>query len=127
MKLSSGQKAKGKKPVFNKSIPPITANALTKTALRVLTLNGYHVWRQNNAAVYDPKQKVFRKNSATPGISDILGYCRKTGRIVACEIKVGKDRLSVEQTRFLEGVQASGGLAVVIKTIDDLLRFTNSK
>ena len=101
----------------------ISANALTKHALKILDLSGYHVWRQNNGAVYDEKKKCFRKNSSTHGISDIIGFNRKTGQFIACEIKVGKDKLSPEQEVFLNSVKRSGGIALVAKSIDDLEQF----
>lgn len=103
-----------------KRSPVTSANDLTKHALRVLDLNGYNCWRQNNAGVWDPTKKVFRKNSATPGISDIIGFHRKTGQFLACEIKSGKDKLSPEQTLFLDRVKRAGGLAIVIRTTDDI-------
>jgi len=98
----------------------ITANALTKHALRILDLRGFHVWRQNNAAVYDPTKKIFRSNSATKGISDIIGFHRKTARFIAVEIKVGKDRISKEQELFIDSVIRSGGIGIVLKDMDGL-------
>jgi hypothetical protein len=97
-----------------------SANDLTKNALRILDLKGYHVWRQNNGGVYDPTLKVFRANSSTRGVSDILGFHRKTGQFLACEVKAGKDQLRPEQELFLENVKKAGGLALVIRTNDDI-------
>ena len=111
-------------PAKKKATPrPSTANTLTKQALRVLDLKGFYAWRQNSAGVYDVKKGVFRKNSATPGISDILGFHRKTGIIIACEIKAGNDRLSRDQEMFLDSVRRAGGIAIVVGTVDDLERF----
>lgn len=103
-----------------KALPPVSANALTKQALRILSLKGFHVWRQNNGGVYDPVKKCFRANSSTPGISDVLGFNKKTGVIIACEIKAGKDKLSKEQEAFLLMVKESGGIALVIRTTNDI-------
>jgi hypothetical protein len=101
-------------------LPATSANALTKHALRILDLKGWYVWRQNNGGVYDPVKKIFRSNSSTPGISDILGFHKKTGQFIACEIKVGKDKLSPYQERFLDQVKRAGGLAIVIRTVEDI-------
>lgn len=101
-------------------LPAPSANALTAQALRILDMKGFHVWRQNNGGVYDPVKKVFRRNSSTPGISDILGFHKTTGRILAAEIKAGKDKLRPEQEAFLAAVNAAGGIAVVIRTGDDI-------
>lgn len=104
-----------------KHIKSTSANNLTKQALRILDLKGFNCWRQNNGAVWDPVKKVFRRNSSTPGISDIIGYHRKTGQFLAVEIKSGKDRLTKEQKLFLENVEKAGGMALVIRTTDDIL------
>lgn len=101
-------------------LPRQTANNLTAQALKVLSLAGFHVWRQNNGGVYDPTKKVFRRNSSTPGISDIIGFHKKTGQFIACEIKVGKDKLSPFQERFLSDVKKAGGVSMVIKNTDEL-------
>jgi VRR-NUC domain len=107
-------------PKKNQSLPKITANALTKQALITLSMSGFHVWRQNNGGVFDPTKKVFRRNSSTPGISDILGYQKKTGKILAIEIKSGKDVLSPAQVEFLDGIEKAGGYSFVVRTPDDI-------
>ncbi|MDE3250278.1 MAG: VRR-NUC domain-containing protein [Bacteroidota bacterium] len=94
-------------------------NALTQQCIRMLHLAGVEAWRQNNGGVYDPKIKRFRKNSSTPGISDVIGFHRATGRFVACEVKVGKDKLSEEQLAFLRRVKAGNGITMVVRTVDD--------
>lgn len=99
-----------------------SANALTHEALRLLRLKGYYVWRQNNAGIYDPVKKIFRRNSATKGIPDIIGFHRKTSQFIACEIKAGTDRLSEEQKNFLNHVRIAGGIAIVIRNSDDLVK-----
>ena len=104
-----------------------TANTLTKHALKALDHIGYNVWRQNNGGIYDPSKKIFRQNSSTPGVSDILGYHKKTGVILAAEIKAGKDRLSEYQKRFLEGIEKAGGVAMVIRTMDDIENIYKTK
>lgn len=110
-----------------KPVVKIDTNALTQHAIRVLDLKGITSWRQNNGGVWDPSKKVFRKNSSTPGVSDILGYCRKTGRIVACEIKTGNDRLSSSQINFLKGINEAGGVAIVVRNVDDLTKLLQQK
>ena len=101
-------------------LPTIKTNALTQAALRILIIKGYNVWRNNNGGVYDAKFKGYRANSSTPGISDILGYHKHTGQIIACEIKAGKDKLSAAQTIFLNDVNNAGGIGVVVRCLEDL-------
>jgi len=97
--------------------PPSAANALTKAIIELLTLHGFHAWRQNNAAVYDPTRQVFRAGSSTKGISDVLCYHKRTARFGAVEVKVGADKLSKEQTAFLAGVRAAGGFACEARSV----------
>jgi VRR-NUC domain len=100
-----------------------SANVLTKHALKILDLKGFHVWRQNNGGVYDAKKNCYRANSSTPGISDIIGFNRKTGQFIACEIKAGKDKLSIEQDVFLKRVNDAGGIGMVVRSVQDLETF----
>lgn len=99
---------------------PSPTNALTKAVMQLLALAGCNVWRQNNGAVYDPTRAVFRAGSATPGISDVLGYHRATGRFVAVEIKTGSDKLSPEQSSFLAEVRRAGGFACEGRELDQI-------
>ena len=95
------------------------ANTVTAQIIRYLTYNRYNVWRQNTVGVYDQRRGVFRKNANTKkGVSDIIGF-DPNGRFVAIEIKIGKDKLSEEQTQFLAEVQAAGGLAIVAHSLED--------
>jgi hypothetical protein len=100
-----------------KAVPKVSTNALTQQAIRVLSLCGFQVWRQNNGGVYDAKIGGYRRNSSTPGISDIIGFHKKTGRFIAVEIKTGKDKLSPYQERFLNDVVKSGAIGVVLKDL----------
>lgn len=103
--------------------PPQKANDLTKSAIELLTLRGFIVWRNNNGAVYDSKIQRFRKNPQTKlGVPDIVGYEKKTGRAIYVEIKVGADKLSDEQRQFLLEAIANGCIAFECKHIDDVIR-----
>lgn len=94
----------------------ISANTLTKQALKILDMKGYEVWRNNNLAV---RGRTF---NGRRGVSDITGFHRSTGKFIACEVKAGKDRLTVDQAYFLDGVRKAGGIAIVVKNIDDLIK-----
>lgn len=99
------------------------ATRLTNKALKLFRVMGYDVWRQNNAAVYDAQRKIFRKGSVRKGISDIIGFHKKTGVILACEIKIPPDKLSDYQIEFLESVRRAGGIGIVVRTDEDLDNF----
>lgn len=101
--------ARAKKP--SSKPPPMSANALTKAIVTMLTVYGCLAWRQNNGAVYDPTRQVFRARNTKKGISDVLGLELQTARFLAVEVKVGKDKLTPQQRQFLADVRAAGGFA----------------
>ena len=98
----------------------ISANALTQQVIKVLTLRGWCVWRQNNGAVYDPVKKVFRAGHTLKGVPDVIGFHRQLGTFIGCEIKVGSDKPSFEQELFLSTLNKSGGIGLVVRSIEDL-------
>jgi hypothetical protein len=102
-------------------LPKVSANTLTKNVLRVLDLRGFYCWRQNNGAVYDEKNKCYRKNSQhLKGVPDIIGFNRKTALFVCVEIKAGSDQLSASQKEFLTIVSRANGLQFVVRTVEDI-------
>ena len=52
------------------------------------------------------------------GVSDIIGC--KDGRMFAIEIKTQAGRVTPYQQRFLDRVNAAGGLAFVARSIEDV-------
>jgi len=53
------------------------------------------------------------------GISDLLGCYQ--GRFLALEVKRPGNKPSDDQIRFIENVKASGGIAGVVYSIDDVV------
>lgn len=66
-------------------------------------------------------KKCYRKSHERKGVSDIIGFHKKTGVFIAIEVKFGKDKLSVEQRFFLELVNRSGGVGIVAKNYDEFV------
>jgi hypothetical protein len=105
-----------------------STNELTAYAVKVFRQAGYFCWRENTAGIWDAKANAFRKNPGSlTGKSDVIGFHRQTGLFLACEIKVGRDRLSPEQEAFLMEVRNAGGLAVVVRHGDDLKPYLTTK
>jgi hypothetical protein len=88
-------------------IKDLTKSTIRESAIKELTWRGYNCWRQNNIAV---RRRTF---IGRYGVSDIMGFCKKTGRIVTVEVKTTGDRLSDDQIKFLNEVKESGGLAYI--------------
>ena len=74
---------------------------------------GNEVWRNNNLAV---KGRAF---IGRKGVPDIIGYSKKYGQFVACEIKKLGDRISPDQLVFLHQLGAVGGLSMLCSQISD--------
>jgi prolyl-tRNA synthetase len=118
------QKSDVKKRTHSKTdLKPISANALTKSAIHYFSAKGFECWRNNNAAVWDKKNNCYRSNSAKKGVPDIIGYHKQTGVALWVEVKVGKDKLSTEQQQFLNDATKANCFVQVIRTIHDLENF----
>lgn len=111
------------KPFRLKRPEPKEADVLSA----VLTALKYHpavAWahRMNTGA-----GKVLRKGKVSqfmrwgfPGCPDVLGQLRD-GRLLAVETKRPSGVTTQEQESFLECVRANGGVAVVARSVDDLM------
>ena len=90
-----------------------TASELTKMMIDYLGQRGMEVWRNNNLAV---KGRAF---IAKKGVPDIIGYDKKHGQFVACEIKKLGDRISPEQFTFLTQLGLAGGASMLCSQTSD--------
>lgn len=63
--------------------------------------------------------KAWQGMMSKKGVSDIIA-CYK-GRFIAIEVKTEKGRVSDAQQQFLEAVTASGGVAILARSVDDVI------
>jgi hypothetical protein len=91
----------------------LTASDLTKMMMEFLKDSGNEVWRNNNLAVRG-RAFIGRK-----GVPDIIGYNKKYGFFVCCEVKAIGDRISSDQMVFLEEIAMAGGTAILCQQIRD--------
>ncbi len=91
----------------------LSASNLTKMMLDFLKDGGNEVWRNNNLAVRG-RAFIGRK-----GVPDIIGYSKKYGHFVCCEIKAIGDRMSADQMVFLEELSMAGGTAMLCQQVRD--------
>lgn len=59
------------------------------------------------------------------GCSDILGQM-KDNKFLAVEVKSVRGRLTEYQSQFINKVNQSGGLALVVRSLDDLQNALNN-
>jgi len=106
----------------------MNTNQTTQAIIDFLNSHNFVAWRNNTTGIWDPQKQIFRKSKAKKGISDIIGYQKRTGIIIAIEIKTGSDKLSFEQYQFLKEIRQNNGFALVTKSFDhffDQFRFQN--
>lgn len=56
---------------------------------------------------------------SAPGVPDIVGCYQ--GRMLAIEVKTDRGRVSEHQQRFIDNINAAGGLAFVARSVDDVI------
>lgn len=87
--------------------------------LEWLALSGIgFFWKNASGGFFDGKR--MRKHVspfAINGTSDILGVARD-GRFIALEVKTASGRASREQIAFIKRVRECGGLACVVRSVD---------
>jgi hypothetical protein len=88
--------------------PALKEKDITKQIRGVLKTFGVFHW------------KVWQGLGSTPGVPDIVGVL-KDGRFLGIEVKTEKGVLSDHQSRFIENINAAGGLAFVARSVDDVI------
>lgn len=86
-------------------------------------LKGCVYWVTDSVGIWDPVKKIYRKRNSKhhrPGVSDIIACYR--GSLVAIEVKSRRGRLTDEQRLFLNQVAAAGGISIVARSVDDVMR-----
>jgi hypothetical protein len=89
---------------------PLTEAELTKQIRDWLDAN--HIW------FYKHWQGSRRGRSGRKGVSDIIGCYN--GRFLAIEVKAGSN-LSAEQAIFLGELIQAGGIAIVARSLEDVI------
>lgn len=80
------------------------------------------VWRNNVGMLRDSRGVPVRYGLA-PGSADLIGLVLKTGQFLAVEVKTPIGRLSPEQKAWLETIRRFGGIAEVMRTVEDAEAF----
>ena len=90
--------------------------------LEYLRLRRHYVFRVNTQGVpiHRPGAEGRFRPSPMRGVSDILGIQHGTGRFIAVEVKSATGTVSEHQKRFIMGVEAAGGIALVARSVDDV-------
>lgn len=99
-------------------------NQTTKGIIDFLNCSGFCVWKTYNGAVYSVKRESYLKDpNKLKGIADIVGFSLRDKKAthIEVEVKTGKDFLKPAQILHLKYVKEAGGIALVVKTLDDFM------
>lgn len=61
------------------------------------------------------------------GVSDIIGFHKRSGQWISVEVKTGKDKQSLDQIAFGREVRRSGGVHIIAKDIDQFFESYNQQ
>jgi len=117
---------------------------IVSALMQYLLAKKLFAWRQNNGGVFNQKRQAFMKNPNTlKGIPDIFAmmsdgvvakshYNPKTGegamltvrvpKIYAIEAKTLTGKLSEDQKNFKRRWELEGGIYIVARSVDDLIK-----
>jgi len=122
-------------PDYARSTPKYTdktANGLTKCIIDWCLFSGFFAERTGNEGrTIDTRKSYINSvgqtktigsvkripSSGTKGTSDIKAVIN--GRMVAIEVKIGKDRQSEAQKNYQMKIETSGGLYWIVKSLED--------
>lgn len=117
-----------------------TEKEIQESILEWLTLKRIFCFRQNTGAlgVEDSRRKSGKRvvRFATPGCADIIGLMEARrvkgfdgaikyedhGRFLAIEVKSARGKQSLAQHSFQQAVERSGGLYILARSLDDVIR-----
>jgi len=96
---------------------------LVKACMDYLRYKGFLVLRNNSGRIFiNDNGKIRAIRAGMAGSSDIIA-CSSDGRFFAIECKSKKGRLTENQKKFLQKVLELGGVALVVKNIDELIGY----
>lgn len=112
----------GKKKSLKSKSKNREESRLVRACLQYLQLKGFVAIRNNTGVFFFKNGDRTRAvRVATVGSPDIIA-CSPEGRFVAIECKSSKGTLTPAQKQFLEEIKKRGGITLVVRSIDDLLK-----
>lgn len=103
-----------------------SANNMTKCIIDFLRFKGFQAERINTTGTYRPGKTVvdvlgrnrtfggkYTRSGITRGSADISAVIQ--GKAVKIEVKHGRDKMSEEQERYRESIEAAGGIYYTAK------------
>jgi hypothetical protein len=103
------------------------ANKLTSEIVRWFEQQGGTARRVNTGGIYDQKIGKFRPSGMRRGFEDVDGVYPlmingiKIGIKIACEVKIGRDKMTGDQNTRRKELEDAGGIYVICKTLDQTI------
>ena len=111
---------RGVKP---RSTGRVMSGRLTEGVLKYLNMLGHFAYRSQNMGRQLPNGRWINPRGIR-GVPDITGIA-KDGKALFCEVKFGKDKMSIYQTDFRQRVETRGGYFIEAHSIDDVMEWHN--
>jgi hypothetical protein len=117
-----------------------TANGLTRLIIDWVNMSGYHAERINTMGrVIDKRKNVtdvvgrqktigsmtYIPTSGQRGSADISATI--AGVSLKVEVKIGKDRQSSHQKVYQQQIERSGGVYIIVRSMEDFLNYWDNK
>ena len=108
------------------SSKPKTPEGAIKKAIKdyLSTVKKCEVFPYASNGMWDAQRRIFRTSAGRVGTPDLL-LCYR-GRFLGLEIKTGQGRLSQPQRECIRAIDESGGRAVVVRSVQDVIDFLSS-
>lgn len=96
---------------------------LTEEILIAASEAGHRLFRNNTGKLQNKAGQwiAYGVGPRNGGGSDLIGWCAG-GKFAAIEIKVGRDKPTSDQLKWIDWVNAGGGRAGVARSIEDALK-----
>lgn len=109
--------------ISNKKRLTLSEKQIENQILSWLKFKGILGFKVKSTGTFDTKLGRFRKPSPwyRVGVSDII--CCHKGRFIGLEVKTHKGQLSEPQKLFMRDINAAGGAAIVVRSVEDVATF----
>jgi len=85
---------------------------------------GVTLFRNHCGALLDNRNRMVRFGLA-PGSADLIGIRHKDGKFISIEIKLPGEKPRADQINWMRKIEDWGGLATVVTSVEDAVRFCN--
>ena len=102
---------------------------IVKSILDYLGYKKIISWRNQSGMIFGShKGKQWAVKMGKKGVADIIGVMPDgSGRIMCLEVKTEKGNPTQDQTDFLDSVKKAGGVAEIVRSIDDVIKVIKEK